>query len=69
MLVVAEKARDVKGLRAQFAVRFSRFAGSESGVLRERAGTNKICHFRVHVGVPRAQVRHDEAQLYTPIVL
>ena len=45
MLVVAEKARDVKGLRAQFAVRLSRFAGSESGVLRERAGTNKICHF------------------------
>jgi hypothetical protein len=66
MPVVTEKPRQLKGLRAQLAARLARLAGRQSGVLREGAGTNKIGHFRVHVGVPRAQRAPDEASQHMP---
>jgi hypothetical protein len=66
MPVVTENMRYIKGLRAQFAARLAPLAGRESGVLREGAGTNKIGHFRVHVGMPRAQCAPDDASQHMP---
>ena len=66
MPVVTENMSDVKGLRAQFAARLAPFAGEKGRVLREGAGTNKIGHFRVHVGVPRAQCAPDDASQHMP---
>jgi hypothetical protein len=69
MSAVTEKTRHVKGLRAQFALRFWRFAGSACGILREGAGTHRIAISGFMLVCRGFLAHHEESQQYAPIVL